>query len=249
MNNDNAPADGTSVVTVTALICDSNGHIVADQQVVFAMSYPDGRSDTQTVVTDAQGRAVVDITSAVEKSVPVHFVATGIVASHSTLTVSPSSVIADGRATATFSLRARDIESNPVSGTQAGTVTLGVALRGSTTGGLSTPLTLIADDNTAGITTPGAGLTTETDNAVADGTASNTVKAVVTDIRGNPVAGVAVGFSADNGATIAATGTTGADGSVTQSLTSTTAGLSTVTATVNGSCAPLLRTLCPMTAT
>ncbi|MGS0636981.1 inverse autotransporter beta domain-containing protein, partial [Citrobacter sp. VF227] len=285
VNNDNAPADGTSVVTVTALIGDSNGHIVADQQVVFAMSYPDGRSDTQTVVTDAQGRAVVDITSvvagtttvtatvgAVAKSVPVHFVATGIVASHSTLTVSPSSVIADGRATATLSLRARDIENNPVagkaaelsfpatgvsvsitaasespvgsghytaqiSGTQAGTVTLGVALRGSTTGGLSSPLTLIADDSTAGITTPGAGLTTETDNAVADGTASNTVKAVVADIRGNPVAGVAVGFSADNGATIAGTGTTGADGSVTQSLTSTTAGLSTVTATVNGSSA------------
>ncbi|MFB4557192.1 Ig-like domain-containing protein, partial [Enterobacter hormaechei subsp. steigerwaltii] len=73
------------------------------------------------------------------------------------------------------------------------------------------------------------------DNAVANGTATNSVRAVVTDARGNPVAGAAVSFAADNGATIAAGGTTGADGSVTVTLTSLTAGQSTVTASINGS--------------
>ncbi|MFQ2509487.1 Ig-like domain-containing protein [Aeromonas caviae] len=60
------------------------------------------------------------------------------------------------------------------------------------------------------------------------------MQATVTDANGNPVEGVSVAFSADNGATIAATGTSDANGEVVQTLTSTTVGTSTVTATVNG---------------
>ncbi|MFQ2507673.1 Ig-like domain-containing protein [Aeromonas caviae] len=44
---------------------------------------------------------------------------------------------------------------------------------------------------------------------------------------------MSVSFSADNGATIGATGTSDANGEVAQTLTSTTAGTSTVTATAN----------------
>ncbi|WP_284201994.1 Ig-like domain-containing protein, partial [Citrobacter braakii] len=78
-------------------------------------------------------------------------------------------------------------------------------------------------------------ISTVSDNAVANGTATNSVKAVVQDAYSNPLSGMTVRFSADNGASIAATGITGADGSVTVTLTSTTAGLSTVTALLNNS--------------
>ncbi|SCC69754.1 Ig-like domain-containing protein, partial [Kosakonia oryziphila] len=101
----------------------------------------------------------------------------------------------------------------------------------------TTAARFVADSGSASLTNSGAGLSTLTDDAVANGTATDSVKAVVTDAHGNPVAGVSVGFSADNGATIAATGTTGADGSVTVTLTSTTAGTSTVTATLGSSTA------------
>ncbi|QWZ75390.1 Ig-like domain-containing protein (plasmid) [Enterobacter roggenkampii] len=70
-------------------------------------------------------------------------------------------------------------------------------------------------------------------NAVANGTATNSVRALVTDAYGNPVGGMAVSFSATNGAVIAG-GTTGADGIVDVTLTSTRAGVSTVTASING---------------
>ncbi|WP_412774885.1 Ig-like domain-containing protein, partial [Yersinia pekkanenii] len=77
-------------------------------------------------------------------------------------------------------------------------------------------------------------LTVTTDNAIANGSATNGVQATVTDANGNPVSGLAVSFSADNGATIAASGTTGADGIATATLTNTAAGISAVTAAVNG---------------
>ncbi|WP_412774884.1 Ig-like domain-containing protein, partial [Yersinia pekkanenii] len=93
--------------------------------------------------------------------------------------------------------------------------------------------TFVADETTAVITA--GNLTVTTDNAIADGTATNGVQATVTDANGNPVSGQAVSFSADNGATIAASGTTGADGTVSETLTNTAAGVSNVTATVNGS--------------
>ncbi|WP_284202011.1 inverse autotransporter beta domain-containing protein, partial [Citrobacter braakii] len=92
-------------------------------------------------------------------------------------------------------------------------------------------VTVIGDITTATL----SGMSTVSDNAVANGTATNSVKAVVQDANGNPLSGMTVRFSADHGASIAATGITGADGSVTVTLTSTTAGLSTVTATVNSS--------------
>ncbi|MGU3416419.1 inverse autotransporter beta domain-containing protein, partial [Enterobacteriaceae bacterium C34A] len=57
VSNDNVPANGTSAVTVAALIGDNNGHAVADQQVSFTTTYADGSTDTQNVVTDARGRA------------------------------------------------------------------------------------------------------------------------------------------------------------------------------------------------
>ncbi|WP_208598157.1 inverse autotransporter beta domain-containing protein, partial [Kosakonia oryziphila] len=285
VSNDNAPANNKTTITVTALIGDSNGHAVKNQPMTFTTTYADGSTNIQTAVTNAEGRASVDITSRVagtatvvvtagtaSKSTQVHFIATDIDASHSVLTITPPSILANGSAVATLYLQARDAAGNPVTGkaaqlnfpgigvrvavsaatespvgsgdytaqvngTQPGTVTLGVTLDGSAMAGLNADLTLTADSGSASLTNSGAGLSTLTDDAVANGTATDSVKAVVTDAHGNPVAGVSVGFSADNGATIAATGTTGADGSVTVTLTSTTAGTSTVTATLGSSTA------------
>ncbi|EOY5726419.1 invasin domain 3-containing protein, partial [Enterobacter cloacae] len=118
-----------------------------------------------------------------------------------------------------------------VSGTEAGTATLRAALDGSMTAGLSAQLVLAPDSVTAGVTA----LTAESDNAVADGTATNSVKATVKDAKGNPVPGITVSFSATNGATVASTGVTGSDGTVTMTVTSTVAGASTVTASAGSS--------------
>ena len=97
----------------------------------------------------------------------------------------------------------------------------------------SVSVTFTADTTTAQIA-DGA-LERVINGALADGTATNSVKATVTDANRNPLSGQVVNFSADNGATIAASGTTGADGTVTMTLTSTVAGDSTVTASINNS--------------
>ncbi|HID8810790.1 TPA: Ig-like domain-containing protein, partial [Enterobacter roggenkampii] len=93
-------------------------------------------------------------------------------------------------------------------------------------------VTFVADTGTGGLDNPGAGLETVINGAQADGSATNSVKATVTDAHGNPLAGQAVTFAADGGAVIAESAATGTDGSVTVTLTSTKAGPSTVTATV-----------------
>ncbi|MCA1922068.1 Ig-like domain-containing protein, partial [Buttiauxella noackiae] len=89
-------------------------------------------------------------------------------------------------------------------------------------------VTFIADSNTA--TLAAGSLVVVTDNAIASGTVDNSVKATVTDANGNRVSGVSVNFSASNSATIAATGTSDANGEIEMTLTSTRAGTSTVTA-------------------
>ncbi|HGL6910059.1 TPA: Ig-like domain-containing protein, partial [Citrobacter farmeri] len=94
-------------------------------------------------------------------------------------------------------------------------------------------VTFTADTGTAQIA-DGA-LERVINGALANNTAPNSVKATVTDAQGNLLAGQVVNFSADNGATIAASGTTGADGTVTMTLTSLVAGDATVTASINNS--------------
>ncbi|SQA97922.1 Bacterial Ig-like domain (group 1) [Cedecea neteri] len=71
-------------------------------------------------------------------------------------------------------------------------------------------------------------------NAVADGTATNSVKVTVLDGNTNPVK-TAVTLKASNGAVIADSVTTGDDGTATVTLTSTKSGTSTVTAQVGSS--------------
>ncbi|WP_263972689.1 Ig-like domain-containing protein [Citrobacter amalonaticus] len=114
--------------------------------------------------------------------------------------------------------------------TVAGAATVTASINGNSE---SVNVTFTADAGSAHIA-DGA-LERVTNDAVANGSATNSVKATVTDANGNPLSGQTVNFSADNGATIAASGTTGDDGAVTMTLTSTVAGDSTVTASINGS--------------
>ena len=114
--------------------------------------------------------------------------------------------------------------------TVAGEATVTASINGSSE---SVRVTFTADAGSAQIA-DGA-LERVINDAIANGSATNSVKATVTDAQGNPLSGQIVNFSADNGATIAASGTTGSDGSVTMTLTSLVAGDATVTASINGS--------------
>ncbi|ELG84544.1 hypothetical protein A311_04653, partial [Escherichia coli KTE146] len=92
-------------------------------------------------------------------------------------------------------------------------------------------VTFVADVRTAKI----ADLVVSQDNAVADGSTANTLRARVTDAFGNALAGQTVSVMADNSATVSPTVITGPDGTVEISVASQTAGISTVTATINNS--------------
>ncbi|MCS3490667.1 Ig-like domain-containing protein [Enterobacter sp. SLBN-59] len=79
-------------------------------------------------------------------------------------------------------------------------------------------------------------LTVTRDNAAANGTDANAVQAKVTDAAHNPVAGMAVQFTAGSEAVLSsASGVTGADGVAEVSLTSLKAGVTTVSATIGDS--------------
>ncbi|UUR73854.1 inverse autotransporter beta domain-containing protein [Enterobacter asburiae] len=381
VENDNAPADGVTPVTVTSSLMDGNSKPLPDQTVRMDVTLSDGSKQTKDVVTDKQGYARLDITSvvpgaatvsatfkgqsqqtgitfaawefaenrsslllspaviradgqdssqlvlkatdaqgrpmsglknvsfevsgventtlsAVNESVPGTYTAslTGTVAGQGTvepvindvhatslrraitltaaanmpdaaqsaMTASPATIVANGMATSLVTLSLKDGSGNPQPGMRvsltsslAGTTlssvadnqdgTYTAALRGTTAGAANitanvngsalavTPVVVTMTGNPATAQITGGNLMVVTNNVVNDGTATNSVKATVTDAFGNSLAGEAVSFSADNGATMAATGTTGADGTVTMSLTSRTAGTSNVVASINGS--------------
>ncbi|STF51232.1 putative invasin [Escherichia coli] len=92
-------------------------------------------------------------------------------------------------------------------------------------------MTFIADVRTAQI----ADLVVIKDDSVADGAMANMLRARVTDVFGNALAGQTVSVMADNGAAVASTMTTKPDGTVEISVTSQTAGISVVTASINNS--------------
>ncbi|WP_227719286.1 Ig-like domain-containing protein, partial [Yersinia proxima] len=78
-------------------------------------------------------------------------------------------------------------------------------------------------------------LTVVRNNAIANGTETNEVKAIVTDAGNNLLSGHTVSFSADNGGMVTTViGTTGTDGIATATITNMTAGDTLVEATVNG---------------
>ncbi|WP_337261689.1 MULTISPECIES: Ig-like domain-containing protein [unclassified Serratia (in: enterobacteria)] len=117
----------------------------------------------------------------------------------------------------------------PVTSTQAGDVTVSTTVGGKTE---TTTVSFTADSSTATIASNA--LTVVNNNAVANGTATNSVQVIVTDANNNPVPNQSVTFTADNGATIVSTATTDINGIAIATLKNTKAVTSTVKATTNG---------------
>ncbi|WP_262219522.1 Ig-like domain-containing protein, partial [Escherichia coli] len=140
------------------------------------------------------------------------------------------SVLADNGATVSPTVTTESDGTVEISLTSqtAGTSVVTVSINNSSQ---SRNVTFIADVRTAKI----AELEVIRDNAVADGSTANTLRARVTDAFGNALAGQTVSVLADNGATVAPTVITGPDGTVEISVTSQTAGTSVVTASINNS--------------
>ena len=93
----------------------------------------------------------------------------------------------------------------------------------------SNTFTISADAASAG----GSGLLVSSDNAIANGSAANTVQATIVDANGNPVASEIVSFSASQGATVASSCTTNAAGQCSVNVSTSTAGTVSVSASIS----------------
>ncbi|HFL5095026.1 TPA: inverse autotransporter adhesin IatC [Escherichia coli] len=140
------------------------------------------------------------------------------------------SVLADNGATVAPTVTTQPDGTVEISVTSqtAGTSSVTASINNST---LSRNVMFVADVRTAKI----ASLEVMQDNAVADGSMANTLRARVTDAFGNTLAGQTVSVTADNSAMVASTVITGPDGTVEISVTSQTAGISAVTVSINNS--------------
>ncbi|QMK57779.1 Ig-like domain-containing protein [Escherichia coli] len=140
------------------------------------------------------------------------------------------SVLADNGATVAPTVTTQPDGTVEISVTSqtAGTSSVTASINNST---LSRNVMFVADVRTAKI----ASLEVMQDNAVADGSMANTLRARITDAFGNTLAGQTVSVTADNSAMVASTVITGPDGTVEISVTSQPAGVSAVTASINNS--------------
>ncbi|MFP2508249.1 Ig-like domain-containing protein, partial [Buttiauxella gaviniae] len=111
--------------------------------------------------------------------------------------------------------------------TKAGISTVTASINGTSR---TVDVTFIADSSTATIAT--GNLTVVTNDAVANGTTTNSVKVKVTDANGHLLENQQVTVTADNSAVVGNVDLTDANGEVTVTLTSTKAGVSTITATI-----------------
>ncbi|MGP2411530.1 inverse autotransporter beta domain-containing protein [Yersinia sp. 2553 StPb PI] len=244
------------VVTFTA----SNG---AKVTTVIGTTGVDGIATATLTNTDSGISVVTATVNGSSQTVDTTFVADGSTAKITAAKVTADRRVANGTATNAVVVIVTDAGNNPVAGQVVAftasngakvtavigttgvdgvaTATLtnmksGISAVTATVNGSSQTVdtTFVADGSTAEITA--ANLTATTDNEVANGRATNAVKAIVTDAGNNLVPGQVVTFTASNGANVTTViGTTGVDGVATATLTNTAPGVSVVTATVNGS--------------
>jgi len=128
---DNALANGTDVNTVQLPVKDAQGNPLAGFDVVFTITNPDGTTRQQTVTTDANGIAVLPVSSTqagdvkVEASVggvttksTLHFVADISTATidQNGLTAGTGNTLANGTDVNTVQLPVKDANGNPIAG-------------------------------------------------------------------------------------------------------------------------------------
>ncbi|WP_170123777.1 Ig-like domain-containing protein [Mangrovibacter plantisponsor] len=214
-----ASINGSSQTVSTTFVPDETTAEIADGALVItrdnAVADGTASNEVKATVTDASGN-------------PVSGVTVSFSADHGASIPATADTNASGEASVTLT--------NTASGATVVTASINSSSQNVTT-------TFKADDTTAEII-DGALVVTR-DNAVANGTATNEVKATVTDASGNPVPNVTVNFGADNGATIPASADTDASGVATVTLTNTTAGATVVTAAINGSSQNVTTTFVP----
>ncbi|HDI3340809.1 TPA: Ig-like domain-containing protein [Escherichia coli] len=248
-------AFGNALAGQTVSVLAGNGATTAPT----VTTQPDGTVEI-SVTSQIAGTSV--ITASVNNSSQsrnVTFIADVSTAQIADLVVSQDNAVADGATANTLQVRVTDAFGNALAGqtvsvladngatvapvvtTQPdGTVEISVTSQTAGSSAVtvsinsssqSRDVTFIADVRTAQI----ADLVVIKDDSVADGAMANMLRARVTDVFGNALAGQTVSVMADNGAAVASTMTTKPDGTVEISVTSQTAGVSAVTATINSS--------------
>ncbi|HBE4339754.1 TPA: Ig-like domain-containing protein [Escherichia coli] len=248
-------AFGNALAEQTVSVLAGNGATTAPT----VTTQPDGTVEI-SVTSQTAGTSV--ITASVNNSSQsrnVTFIADVSTAQIADLVVSQDNAVADGATANTLQVRVTDAFGNALAGqtvsvladngatvapvvtTQPdGTVEISVTSQTAGSSAVtvsinsssqSRDVTFIADVRTAQI----ADLVVIKDDSVADGAMANMLRARVTDVFGNALAGQTVSVMADNGAAVASTMTTKPDGTVEISVTSQTAGVSAVTATINSS--------------
>ncbi|HBD2232657.1 TPA: Ig-like domain-containing protein [Escherichia coli] len=248
-------AFGNALAGQTVSVLADNGATTAPT----VTTQPDGTVEI-SVTSQTAGTSV--ITASVNNSSQsrnVTFIADVSTAQIADLVVSQDNAVADGATANTLQVRVTDAFGNALAGqtvsvladngatvapvvtTQPdGTVEISVTSQTAGSSAVtvsinsssqSRDVTFIADVRTAQI----ADLVVIKDDSVADGAMANMLRARVTDVFGNALAGQTVSVMADNGAAVASTMTTKPDGTVEISVTSQTAGISVVTASINNS--------------
>ncbi|SQR44867.1 inverse autotransporter adhesin IatC [Escherichia coli] len=248
-------AFGNALNGQTVSVMADNGATVAPTVI----TEPDGTVEISVTSQTAGVSAVTATINSSSQSQNVTFIADVSTAKIADLVVIKDGSEADGSTANTLRVRVTDAFGNTLAGqtvsvladngvTTAPTVitepdgTVEISVTSQTAGvsavtatinssSQSQNVTFIADVSTAKI----ADLVVSRDNAVADGSTANMLRARVTDAFGNALAGQTVSVMADNGAAVASTMTTKPDGTVEISVTSQTAGISAVTVSINNS--------------
>ncbi|MDZ7152373.1 inverse autotransporter adhesin EaeX/Air [Escherichia coli] len=248
-------AFGNALAGQTVSVLADNGATVAP----VVTTQPDGTVEISVTSQTAGSSAVTVSINSSSQSRDVTFIADVRTAQIADLVVIKDDSVADGAMANMLRARGTDVFGNALAGQTVsvmadngaavastmttkpdGTVEISVT---SQTAGISVVtasinnssqsqnVTFVADVRTAKI----ADLVVSQDNAVADGSTANTLRARVTDAFGNTLAGQTVSVMAGNGATVAPTVITEPDGTAEISVTSQTAGVSAVTASINNS--------------
>ncbi|HEN3636220.1 TPA: Ig-like domain-containing protein [Yersinia enterocolitica] len=125
-----AVADGVDSNALSATVKDAYGNPLPNIDVTFTVADGAATPARQTVKTNGSGLAQAALMSTVAGdnrvtvtslgSTPAEkvstFISGSVSASSSTLTVSPTSIVANGTATSTLSFTARDVNNNPLTG-------------------------------------------------------------------------------------------------------------------------------------
>ncbi|HBA6867860.1 TPA: hypothetical protein J1W47_004883, partial [Escherichia coli] len=238
--------------------------VTADNSAMVASTVITGPDGTVEISVTSQIAGTSAVTASINNSSlsrNVTFVADVSTAQIAVLEVTQDNAVADGATANTLQVKVTDAFGNALAGQTVsvmadngatvaptmttkpdGTVEISVTSQTAGTSAVTATInsssqsrnvTFVADVRTAKI----ADLVVSQDNAVADGSTANTLRARVTDAFGNALAGQTVSVTAGNGATVAPVVTTQPDGTVEISVISQTAGVSAVTATINNSTA------------